>query len=92
MSAAGTVLVHFDVMLSATSSTAITNSYYDILGLFIASSPSCATTTPAGCPANSMLVGKLQQYGLPLSAAYYNQQFPVSPPPPTPVAGRRAMY
>ena len=77
-SAAGTVLVYYDVALSATSSTAISNTFGSIVGLFLTSAPSCAATTPIGCPANAMLVGKLQQYGLPVptQGAFYNQMYP----------------
>ena len=77
-SAAGTVLVYFDVALSATSSTAISNTFMDIVGLFSTNAASCAATTPIGCPAGSALVAKLQQYGLPLTGAYYNQQQPAT--------------
>ena len=81
-SAAGTVLLYFDVLDSATSSSAITATFVNITTLF----PACRGSggSLVGCPAGPFLVGKLQQFGLPLTAAYYNQQPAASPPPSPP--------
>ena len=73
-SAAGTVLLYYDVSLPATTSTAISNTFLDIQGLFTDCHP--ATGDRVGCPAGatSALVLALQKYGLPVTDAYYNQQ------------------
>jgi hypothetical protein len=81
-SAAGGVLVYYDVSLSATSSTAISNAFGSIVGLFTDCHP--ATGDRIGCPAQatactslpctSTLVTKLIEFGLPVTNAYYNQQ------------------
>ena len=79
-SAAGTVLLYFDVELSATSSTAIGTTFGVIQSLFTDCHP--LTGNRLGCPAvaTSPLVPKLKQYfgdGI-LTNAYYNEQFPSS--------------
>ena len=81
-SAAGTVLLYYDVSLSATSSTAISNTFMEVANLFTDCHPS--TGDRIGCPAQatactslpctSTLVSKLIQFGLPVTNAYYNQQ------------------
>ena len=77
-SAAGTTLLYYDISLSATTSTAISNTFMEVQGLFTDCHP--ATGDNVGCPAGatSALVLALQQYGLPVTNAYYNQQ-PASP-------------
>lgn len=81
-SAAGTVLVYYDVSLPAESSTAISTTFGVIAGLFTDCHP--ATGDRIGCPAQSTpctslpctstLVSKLIEFGLPVTNAFYNQQ------------------
>ena len=81
-SAVSTTLVYVDVDLPAPTSSAIPAMFSQVALLFT----QCRgpNVLPAGCPAgvNSSLVTKLRQYGLPLTNAYYNQQYPSPPPPP----------
>ena len=73
-SAAGTTLLYYDISLSATTSTAISTTFLEVQGLFMNCHP--ATGDRVGCPAGvtSPLVLKLQQFGLPVTNVYYNQQ------------------
>jgi hypothetical protein len=81
-SAAGNVLIYFDVALSATSSTAISNTFAEVMGLFTDCHPSTGDrigcpAQPAPCtalPCTSGLVSRLKEFGLPITNAYYNQQ------------------
>ena len=68
------MLVYFDVVTPATSSTAITTTFLGISGLFTNCHP--ATGNRVGCPAGSasLLVSSLQRFGLPLTNAFYNQE------------------
>jgi hypothetical protein len=72
--AAGTVLIYFDIELPATSSSAIPEMFSNVTALFTPCNG--AGVSPVGCPAgtSSALVASLQQYGLPICDAYYNQQ------------------
>lgn len=73
-SAAGTTLIYADIMLPASTSSAILFTFKQVAALFTQCNGS--GVSPVGCPAgpNSVLVGALQQFGLPLTEAYYNQQ------------------
>ena len=82
-SAAGNVLLYFDVSLSATSSTAISTTFADVQALFIdchpatgdrVGCPAQATPCTGGLPCNSTLVSNLIRFGLPVTNAFYNQQ------------------
>jgi len=84
-SAAGGVLIYFDVELPATSSSAILAMFSQVSSLFTACNG--AGVSPVGCPAgaSSVLVTKLQHFGLPVGEAYYNQQPAAASP-----AGRKS--
>jgi hypothetical protein len=71
-SAAGTTLIYFDVALPATSSSAIPAMFSQVAALFQPCNG--AGVSPVGCPAAAALLSKLQQYGLPITQAYYNNQ------------------
>jgi len=71
-SAAGTTLLFFDVALPATSSSAIPAMFSQVAALFQPCNG--AGVAPVGCPAAAALLSKLQQYGLPITQAYYNNQ------------------
>jgi len=81
-SAARSVLVYYEILLSPTSSTAVTNTFAEVVNLFTDCHPS--TGDRVGCPAQptactslpctSTLVTKLKQFGLPVTNAYYSQQ------------------
>jgi len=72
-SAAGTTLIYFDVELPATSSSAIPAMFSQVAALFTPCNG--AGTSPVGCGAGatSLLVSKLQLFGLPITDAFYNQ-------------------
>jgi len=89
-SAAGTTLIYFDIELPATTSSAIPAMFGQVANLFEA----ClgAGVSPVGCPAGptSSLVTHLQQFGLPITDAYYNQQ-PAAASPGGRKASRRML-
>jgi len=68
----GNVLLYFDVALPATSSSAIPVMFAQVAGLFQACNG--AGASPVGCPAGAPLISALQQFGLPITQAYYNQE------------------
>jgi hypothetical protein len=72
-SAVNTVRLFFDIALPDTSSTAISNSFAEFKGLFT----DCPLEGHVGCPAGPELVGNLTLFGLPLTSAFYNQQYPL---------------
>ena len=74
MSASGTTLIYFDIALPAVSSSSIPVMFSQVSSLFTACNG--AGVSPVGCPAgsSSLLVTKLQSFGLPITNAYYNQQ------------------
>jgi hypothetical protein len=74
MSASGTTLIYFDIELPAFTSSAIPAMFSQVASLFTACNG--AGVSPVGCPAgsSSLLVTKLQSFGLPITNAYYNQQ------------------
>lgn len=73
-SASGTTLIYFDIALPAITSSAIPAMFSQVASLFTACNG--AGVSPVGCPAgsSSLLVTKLQSFGLPITNAYYNQQ------------------
>lgn len=72
-SSAGTTKIYFDIELPAvTSSVAVPAEFAEVAALF---TPCHGTgNAPVGCPAVATLVLALQQYGLPVTNAYYNDQ------------------
>jgi hypothetical protein len=88
----GTTKIYFDVELDATSSSvAVPAMLASVQSLFQACQGS--GNSPIGCNAGatSTLVTALQQYGLPITDAFYNDQYGPAlqsspPPPPLPPA------
>ena len=76
----GTTLIYFDVELPATSSSAIPAMFKQVQALFTPCKG--AGVTPVGCNAHTSLVSSLQQFGLPVTEVYCNQQ---------PAVGRRRL-
>jgi len=72
-SSLGNTLIYFDIALPATSSSAIPTMFSNVASLFTPCNG--AGAPPVGCPAGagSVLVTKLQKYGLPITQAFYNQ-------------------
>jgi hypothetical protein len=73
-SAAGTTLIYFEVELSASTSSAISQMFRQVVSLFTACKG--IGKLPVGCNAgaNSTLVVNMQTYGLPVNDVYYNEQ------------------
>jgi len=71
--AAGTTIVLLDIVLPATSSSAIPAAFAQFAALFTPCKG--AGVSPVGCPAGagSTLVTALKQFGLPIFDAFYNQ-------------------
>jgi len=77
-SAAGGTLIYFDIALPATTSSAIPQMFSQVASLFSACNG--AGVSPVGCSAgaSSVLVTKLQEFGLPITDVFYNQQNPAA--------------
>jgi len=72
-STSGATKIYFDIELpAATSSVAVPAEFAEVASLFTpCHGPG---NSPVGCPALPPLVLALQQYGLPVTNAYYNDE------------------